>query len=223
MNYFGGYKYRAGAPRTTEILLLTSWQKFGIIRGIMKQMKGGETDMGSLEFFVDPHQPAFKTVAEQLCQSPTQAHLPRAIRHAIKKEQNISFDESRLTEDSARRHVLAYKTVPEVEAIVEGSRKEMQSLYKQIKIARGILTKLERSYLYHYFRSLHGNRILTKVKVIPPGVSSKRPTKADQVEEKLSNMPEAERQKAEATLKKTVRKGGYQCLGQEPVTIGSTR
>jgi hypothetical protein len=195
VNYFGGYCYNWNF--TIDI-----WGKICYNKSIIEQLEGGETDMGSLEFFVDPNQPAFKTVAEKLQQSPTQAHLPRAIRHAIKKEQNISFDESRLTEDSARRHISAYKTVPEVEAVVEGSRKEMESLYKQIKTARGILTKLERSYLYHYFRSLHGNRILTKVKVIPPGVSSKRPTKADQVEEKLSNMPEAERQKAEATLKK---------------------
>ena len=125
-----------------------------------------------------PPKPRPRTMAERLRDTEHHVKLPRHVHHALERDRRISFDEVRDVELAAAHELrgASARGTADLEALVSGSQEEMKMLYKQLSLTKNILKKLERSYLYHYHRRDIGQRMLTEVKKIKPGVSGRKPT-----------------------------------------------
>jgi hypothetical protein len=118
----------------------------------------------------------------------------------------MSLDDARDSEATAVEELrqASGRGTADLEALVAGSKEEMKMLFKQLELTRNILKKLERSYLYHYYRHDIGQRMLTKVKMIKPGVSGKRPsTNLKALEERIAQLDPEEQAIAKRLLNMT--------------------
>lgn len=152
------------------------------------------------------HKPRLKTMAERLREAEKVVRLPRQVHHAIERERRISLDDVRDMESTASKELRQSRErgTADLEALVAGSKEEMKMLFKQLVLTRGILKKLERSYLYHYYRHDVGQRMLTKIRKIKLGVSGKRPsTNLKALEERIAQLNPEEQAIAKRLLNMT--------------------